>query len=175
MGLSYEQAATDADVPRDTHDAVGDAGGVKPDSSSGSASGWLLGPVRGLSGPIPPLVAPKTVPWELELSATDFERLKTGFSPDDAEDRWIMFSEDPHPPNGDVTVKIIRIFSRVFWVLHLRRSGGSGAGTGAGGKVYALTWDQDVHGMDYSEQEAKREAVKFAKLIVDCDLDGLNE
>lgn len=93
------------------------------------------------------MIAPKTVPWELELSAADFERLKTGFSPNDADDRWIMFSEDPHPPNGDVTVKIIRVFSRVFWVLHLRRSG---SGAGAGGKVYALTWDQDLHGVDYS-------------------------
>ncbi|KAL8342497.1 hypothetical protein RB598_004068 [Gaeumannomyces tritici] len=121
---------------------------------------------------LPPLVAPKTVPWEVNLSAINLRRLIAGFLPDDGDERWVMHAEDPHPPEGDITVKIVKVLGRVCWVLHLKRGGSDGGDGGGGGKIYALTWDQDLHGMQYPEEEAKREAIKFARMLTDCDFGG---
>ncbi|EJT76288.1 hypothetical protein GGTG_06209 [Gaeumannomyces tritici R3-111a-1] len=170
MGLSDRQAITDTDVPRSGQDAAEHAGDAKPDSSSESHSYWY--PVRGLRC-LPPLVAPKTVPWEVNLSAINLRRLIAGFLPDDGDDRWVMYAEDPHPPEGDITVRIFKVLGRVCWVLHLKRGGSDGGDGGDGGKIYALTWDQDLHGMQYPEEEAKREAIKFARMLTDCDFGGL--
>jgi len=55
-----------------------------------------------------------TAPWDLSISASDFEKLKSGFTPQDMNHRWIITTSvaDPDPDhNSSSNNKIFIYFS----------------------------------------------------------------
>lgn len=119
-----------------------------------------------------------TAPWDLSISASDFEKLKAGLMPDDMNVRWRITSyavADANPDNisSKDNGKISVIFRRswtgaphyILDILPPDKDSGRA-------KVVAITWDQDV-GAYISEEQGKNQAVLISRSMLNCEIEEL--
>lgn len=113
---------------------------------------------------------PATAQWGLTISDADFEKLKTGFEPQDMDDKWNV-SASELDQSGNISIHISRSWTQKdFYVLVVKPSDGV-----RGVKVEAITWEQDKGGIYISEDQAKKEAVLLCRSILGCGIDALPE
>jgi len=125
------------------------------------------------------MIKPATAPWDLSISASDFEKLKAGFTPRDMNDRWEITTSvadsDPDHNSGSNS-KIFVYFARSWtgekhYILSLLPpSDTDGSGRA---KVEAITWEQEKGTDHISEEQGKKEAVLVSREMLGCEFEEL--
>ena len=116
---------------------------------------------------------PATAPWGLSISDADLKKLKAGFEPEDQDDKWLVSVKDDQ--SGTTSTHVVRAGTgKEYYVLHTKPSSGSGSSS-SGGKVEAITWEQNKNGIHISEEQAKKEVVLITRSVLECGFEALPE
>ena len=117
---------------------------------------------------------PATAPWGLSISETDLDKLKAGLEPEFMEDRWhITFSDQGQ--KGTSSIHFTRSWTgNEIYVLFVKSNEG-GSTSSRGGKVEAITWEQDTGSVRTSEEQAKKEVVFYSRVLLKCEFEALPE
>lgn len=122
---------------------------------------------------------PATAPWGLSISNTDFEKLKTGFEPQDQGDKWrVSVTDQTQSQGSNISVHLARSGTgKELYILIVKpsNSDSSSSSSSGGVKIEAITWEQNKGGIRISEEQAKKEVVIITRSVLDCDFDALPE
>ena len=118
---------------------------------------------------VKPMKKPLTAPLDLAVSESDVEKLKAGFRPRNQDDKWAWLIEDE---NGNISIHIIRHFvQEEFYILHITPK--SSNENDASAKIHSITWEGDMNGMQNDVEQAKKNVVILARIILECDFETL--
>ena len=132
---------------------------------------------------------PATVPWSLNISTSDLQKLKAGFIPQDQDDKWYLYSTTTTQQH--ISVHIVRNLHNVeMFILQIMikpgsKNGsretkptdkGSGAGIeaiddGSTAEITSITWETSRGCL--TEEDAKYEAVMLIRVVLECDIEAL--
>jgi hypothetical protein len=118
---------------------------------------------------VKPMKKPLTAPLDLAVSDSDVEKLKAGFRPQNQDDKWAWLIEDE---NGNISIHIIRHFvQEEVYILHIAPK--SSNDNGASAKIHSITWEGDMNGIQNDVEQAKKNVVILARVILKCDFETL--
>ncbi|KAH7087397.1 hypothetical protein FB567DRAFT_524965 [Paraphoma chrysanthemicola] len=118
---------------------------------------------------VKPMKKPLTAPLDLAISDSDVEKLKAGFRPQSQDDKWAWLIEDE---NGIISIHIIRHFvHEEVYILHITPKPSNDDGASA--KIHSITWEGDMNGIQNNEEQAKKNVVILARVILKCDFEAL--
>lgn len=118
---------------------------------------------------VKPMKKPLTAPLDLAVSSSDVEKLKAGFRPQSQDDKWSWLIEDE---NGNLSIHIIRHFvQKEVYILRVAPNPSNDNGTDA--KIYSITWEGDMNGVQNDLEQAKKNVVILARVILKCDFETL--
>ncbi|KAF2675747.1 hypothetical protein K458DRAFT_425272 [Lentithecium fluviatile CBS 122367] len=118
---------------------------------------------------VKPMKKPLTAPLDLAVSDSDVEKLKAGFRPQSQDDKWAWLIEDE---NGNISIHIIRHFvQEEVYILHIAPK--SSNDNGASAKIHSITWEGDMNGIQNDAEQAKKNVVILARIILKCDFETL--
>jgi hypothetical protein len=117
---------------------------------------------------VKPMKKPLTAPWDLTVGDSDMEKLKAGFRPRNMDDKYAWLIEDE---NGNTSIHIIRYFvQEEVYILHIApKSSNDNSGSA---KIHSITWEGDMIGKQDDEEQAKKNVVMLARLILKCDFEN---
>lgn len=119
---------------------------------------------------VKPMKKPLTAPLDLTISDSDMEKLKAGFRPHSQDDKWAWLVEDK---NDNVSIHVIRHFvHEEVYILHIAPKSSSND-DGANAKVHSITWEGDMNGIQNDVEQAKKNVVILARIILKCDFERL--
>lgn len=118
--------------------------------------------------PNPTMEKPTTAAWGLPISANDYSKLKSGFTPRSQDDKWRVFAEPSEPPN--TTIKINRaIYNIEFFVLHIVEKQ---APTDGSAEIVSFTWEASEEKGAMTEEWAKELVVRLLRSNLECDFEA---
>jgi hypothetical protein len=118
---------------------------------------------------VKPMKKPLTAPLDLAVSDSDVEKLKAGFRPRNQDDKYAWLIEDE---NGNISIHIIRhLVQDDDYILHITPK--SSNDNGASAKIHSITWEGDMNGIQNDVEQAKRNVVVLARVILKCDFETL--
>jgi hypothetical protein len=118
---------------------------------------------------VKPMKKPLTAPLDLPLSSSDMQKLKAGFRPRNLDDKCAWLVEDE---NGNTSIHVIRYFvHEEEYVLHIAPKSGDDDGA----RVDRITWEGDVNGIQRDAEQAKKNVVILARVILKCEFETLPE
>ena len=117
---------------------------------------------------------PATAPWGLSISYTDLDKLKAGFEPQDQDDKWSVTVAD-QSQKGTSSIHLTRSWTGTELYVLFVKPNDAGSSSGSGGKVEAITWEQNKGGIRISEEQAKKEVVYMTRSLLDCGFEALPE
>jgi hypothetical protein len=118
---------------------------------------------------VKPMKKPFTAPLDLSVSDSDMEKLKAGFRPKNLDDKYAWLIEDE---NGNISIHVIRHFvHEEVYILHITPK--SSDDNGASAKIHSITWEGDINGTQYDLEQAKKNVVILARVILKCDFETL--
>jgi len=118
---------------------------------------------------VKPMKKPLTAPLDLAVSGSDLEKLKAGFRPQSQDDKWAWLIEDE---NGNLSIHIIRHFVQKE-VYILRIASNPSHDNDANAKIHSITWEGDMNGVQNDVEQAKKNVVILARVILKCDFETL--
>ena len=117
---------------------------------------------------------PATASWDLSISDTDLDKLKAGFMPQDMDDKWRITVTD-QSQEGTSSIHFARSWTGIeHYVLFVKSNDGGSSG-GSGGKIEAITWEQNKGGIRITEELAKKEVVYMSRNLLECRFEALPE
>jgi hypothetical protein len=118
---------------------------------------------------VKPMKKPLTAPLDLAVSDSDVEKLKAGFRPQSQDDKYAWLIEDE---NGNISIHIIRHFvQEEAYILHIAPKPSND--NGASAKIHSITWEGDMNGIQNDVEQAKKNVVILARIILKCDFETL--
>jgi hypothetical protein len=118
---------------------------------------------------VKPMKKPLTAPLDLAVSDSDVEKLKAGFRPRNMDDKYAWLIEDE---NGNISIHVIRHFVKEeVYILHITPK--SSNDNGASAKIHSITWEGDLNGIHNDLEQAKKNVVMLARVILKCDFETL--
>lgn len=118
---------------------------------------------------VKPMTKPLTAPLDLAISDSDLEKLKAGFRPRSQDDKWAWLVENK---NGKISVHIIRHFvQEEVYILHIVPK--SSKDNSANAKIDSITWEGDMNSTQNDVEQAKKNIVILARVILKCDFEML--
>jgi hypothetical protein len=118
---------------------------------------------------VKPMKKPLTAPLDLAVSNSDVEKLKAGFRPRNMDDKYAWLIEDE---NGNISIHVIRHFVKEeVYILHITPK--SSNDNGASAKIHSITWEGDLNGIHNDLEQAKKNVVMLARVILKCDFETL--
>jgi hypothetical protein len=118
---------------------------------------------------VKPMKKPLTAPLDLAVSDSDMEKLKAGFRPRNMDDKYAWLIEDE---NGNISIHVIRQLVRVEeYVLHITPKPSNEDSATA--KIHCITWEGDLNGIHRDVEQAKKNVVMLARVILKCDFETL--
>ena len=118
---------------------------------------------------------PATAPWGLSISSTDLDKLTAGFEPQDSDDKWRITVMD-QSQKGLSSVHLARSGTGIeLYALFVQPNAGGNRSSGSGGKVEAISWEQNKGGIRISEDLAKKEVGCILRSLLECGFEALPE
>jgi len=117
---------------------------------------------------VKPMKKPLTAPLDLAVSDSDVEKLKAGFRPRSQDDKYAWLIEDE---NGNISIHIIRHFvQEEEYILHIAPKLSND--NSASAKIHSITWEGDTIGIQDDVEQAKKNVVILARVILKCDFEN---
>ncbi|KAJ4986421.1 hypothetical protein SVAN01_08113 [Stagonosporopsis vannaccii] len=118
---------------------------------------------------VKPMKKPLTAPMDLAVSDSDMEKLKAGFRPRNQDDKWAWLIEDE---GGNTSIHVIRHFvQEEVYILDITPKPSNDDAASA--KIHSITWEGDLNGIQYDVEQAKKNVVILARIILKCDFEML--
>jgi hypothetical protein len=111
--------------------------------------------------------APAKASWDLSISDTDFNKLKTGFEASDMNQRWEITAKEPDE-NGIIPIHISRSWTDEDQYILAAKPSDSG-----GAEIISITWEQKKGEIHVDEERGKKEAVVICRMVLHCDFEAL--
>jgi hypothetical protein len=110
----------------------------------------------------PPMRRPKTVHWDLPISKTDYNLLKTGFTPHTMDDRWEM-TPDYLEESSAYSLRFARSWTGIpHYVLIVRDQGPI---------IDSMVYESLTEGgNEITENTAKKEVIALARDWLKCEI-----
>jgi hypothetical protein len=117
---------------------------------------------------VKPMKKPLTAPLDLAVSDSDVEKLKAGFRPRSLDDKYAWLIEDE---NGNISIHVIRYFvQEEEYILHIAPKLSND--NSASAKIHSITWEGDKIGIQDDVEQAKKNVVILARVILKCDFEN---
>jgi microsomal dipeptidase-like Zn-dependent dipeptidase len=117
---------------------------------------------------VKPMKKPLTAPLDLAVSDSDVEKLKAGFRPRNLDDKYAWLIEDE---NGNISIHVIRYFVKEeVYILHIAPKLSND--NSASAKIHSITWEGDMIGIRDGVEQAKKNVVMLARVILKCDFEN---
>ena len=113
--------------------------------------------------------APATASWDVNISASDFSKLKAGFEALDMNQRWEIVTKGPDE-HGLTSIHISRSWTEEDqYILAVKPNEEGGA------KITSITWEQNKGEVHVDEERGKKEAIIVCRMVLKCDFEALPE
>ncbi|TLS31179.1 hypothetical protein PpBr36_02410 [Pyricularia pennisetigena] len=123
---------------------------------------------------ITPMNERLTAPWGIRISKKDVEKLMAGLEAEDMDDKWDVVVEKHTDKDGSVSVHFVRSWTGdEIYILHLEGISDDLDRQDGGAKVGAITWDGDKNDVRIDAEQAQKEVVHLARVILSCEFDEL--